>query len=881
MMRSTSPSPTHPRHDIPERQGDRVDRFRRTGALVAAAVILASTFLSVPLVGGLASAQTSPFPAGGAAGSPATSAATLAVNFTLSPYRLDVGQMTTLHANVTGGASPYTFTWSGLPAGCASVNVATLNCTPSSAGLYSLHVNVTDATGLGGTGNNSLIVNADPAIVSFLASPNPVNVAASTTITFNYSAGTTPDTFRYAGLPPGCSSQNTSSLSCTPAAAGTYTVTGDLSDSTNYTVSAALSLTVQAANGTSNLTLQSFLATPGTVGIGNTTYLNISVTGGTLPYTYLWGGLPPGCTSANTSSLACVPTAIGRYSPGVTVTDSRGGSLSSTTALIVTNSTTSAPLTIVSFYANPNPVKVGTSTFLNASVTGGATPYGFTYIGLPTGCVTANSTVLPCVPTVTGNFTIRVYVVDSFGQGASTQLILVVSLNGSSPLAVALQVTPGTITLGAAATLTSAVTGGMAPFTFRYQQLPAGCSSQNLSSLSCTPNVAGTFVIGVRVTDALLSLASASTTLVVQTKNGTVAPLGIEITASPLSGVAPLTVSFAATVAGGVAPYAIAWTFGDGASGSGYAVQHAYLTAGSYSVAAVVTDAARTQATASLAVSVSANSTSGTGPLSVALSASPVQGPAPLVVTFDAAASGGSAPYAYAWAFGDGSNASGGATIQHTYTAVGVYTSWVYVSDSAGSAVVAGTVVNVTNSGASNGTGTLHLSVSIHNVLGSAPLKTAFTVQVSGGHGPYTLVWNWQDGSPTQTVTTTGTSTVTHTYTRSGVFHPDVTARDSQGHQTSWDQGTAAQSTPLVKVLSSSVGSTGFPWWIVLLVAAVAGILLVVLLAGSRRKRTRGRQTLMAAENPARPAPPAPEPPKLPVPGNGAPSGQDPLGYSW
>ncbi len=48
---------------------------------------------------------------------------------------------------VTGGPAPYTYSWTGLPTGCASVNSAALICASTAQGAYTVSVKVTDATG--------------------------------------------------------------------------------------------------------------------------------------------------------------------------------------------------------------------------------------------------------------------------------------------------------------------------------------------------------------------------------------------------------------------------------------------------------------------------------------------------------------------------------------------------------------------------------------------------------------------------------------------------------------------------------------------------------------------------------------------------------------
>ncbi len=53
----------------------------------------------------------------------------------------------TIYANVTGGTAPYTYDYTSLPAGCATVDAPVLTCVPTAGGLAYVNVTVTDAYG--------------------------------------------------------------------------------------------------------------------------------------------------------------------------------------------------------------------------------------------------------------------------------------------------------------------------------------------------------------------------------------------------------------------------------------------------------------------------------------------------------------------------------------------------------------------------------------------------------------------------------------------------------------------------------------------------------------------------------------------------------------
>lgn len=65
----------------------------------------------------------------------------------IDPSTLALGGSATLTTNAAGGAPAYSYTYGGLPAGCVSTNAATLHCTPTATGNFSITVNVSDTAG--------------------------------------------------------------------------------------------------------------------------------------------------------------------------------------------------------------------------------------------------------------------------------------------------------------------------------------------------------------------------------------------------------------------------------------------------------------------------------------------------------------------------------------------------------------------------------------------------------------------------------------------------------------------------------------------------------------------------------------------------------------
>lgn len=68
-------------------------------------------------------------------------------SFTASPSSLDLGQSMTFTVSASGGMSPYSYAWNGLPSGCTNSSTTSITCTPTTTGSSSVVVDVRDSTG--------------------------------------------------------------------------------------------------------------------------------------------------------------------------------------------------------------------------------------------------------------------------------------------------------------------------------------------------------------------------------------------------------------------------------------------------------------------------------------------------------------------------------------------------------------------------------------------------------------------------------------------------------------------------------------------------------------------------------------------------------------
>ncbi|MCI4363932.1 MAG: hypothetical protein L3K13_06500 [Thermoplasmata archaeon] len=434
------------------------------------------------------------------AGAPTAGANPLWIrNLSASPESIPVGVSMNFTTSVVGGLPPYRYLYSGLPAGCVPLNRTRLPCSPVLPGNFTVRLEVKDAAGNSTNSTVSLNVSALPVVLvqAFTATPANLDVGASTTLRVSASANFGGVSYSYLGLPPGCLSANTSSLACRPSAIGSFlirvTVTGVLGIRAN----ASLPLSVF-----SDPYISSFQGTLLALDAGGTTLLSVLAAGGSSSFSYVYGGLPTGCASANTTNLSCRPTGAGNFTVTATATDSVGGKANATLSLKVT------PATVIgSFSATPGAVDVGQEVTLLARAGGGAGFLAFTYAGLPVGCNGGNVSTINCAPSAPGNYTVTVSVRDALAPPIQRSLQLKVALR---PQIASFSASPANVETGGSVLLTVIAGGGTGFLTYSYLGLPSSCGIPSTANVDCQVGVPGTYTATVTVTDSAQVSANAS-----------------------------------------------------------------------------------------------------------------------------------------------------------------------------------------------------------------------------------------------------------------------------------------------------------------------------------------------------------------------------------
>ncbi len=586
----------------------------------------------------------------------------------------------------TGGTSPYTYLWSngsmiqdpsGLPAGTYNVTVTDANgCTQTAtATLTNPPLLTASATGTnplcngGNTGSIDLSVSGGTTPYSYQWSNNGTNqdlngVPAGTyTVTVTDANDceqivsvtlTNPPqlTASATGTNPLCFGGNTGSITLTPGG-GTPPYTYNWSNGSNSQNPMNLPVgtfngTVTDANGcqqTVSVTLtqptQLSATAVGTNPIcngGSTGSINLTPTGGTPPYTYVWSN---GSTSQD-------PTGLPAGSFSVTITDANGCQQTASASL-------SNPPQITASTQPTNPLCNGGSTgSINLTVANGTSPY--TYIW-SNGSTLQDPTGLPA-----GVYQVTVTDANGCTQTASATLTNPPLLNASVTSTQQVDCTHPT------GNITTAVSGGTPGYT--YQWSPSG-SGANPSGLP-----AGTYT--GTITDA-----NGCTTTVTATVNSNLTPPTAAASASGTltCSVTNLTLSGAGSSTGGTFTYL--WT-GPGIVSGGNTLNPVVNQPGAYTLTVTNTSNGCTQtATVSVPQDVTPPLAMGTAP--------PITCNNPSV-TISGTGSSTGPNFTYQWS-GPGV-VSGGNTLTPTVNQPGNYTLTVTNTTNG---CTANTVVNVPN----------------------------------------------------------------------------------------------------------------------------------------------------------------------------------------
>ncbi len=337
-----------------------------------------------------------------------------------------------INLTVSGGTSPYTYSWSN--------GATTEDITGLAAGDYT--VTITDANGC----TTSLPVTVETDVSTITVTPvitNTTCTASIGAINLTVSGGTAPYTYSWSN---GATTEDITGL-----AAGDYTVT--ITDANGCTTSKPVTVETDVSTITVTPVITN---TTCTASIGA---INLTVSGGTAPYTYSWSN---GATTEDITGLAA-----GDYT--VTITDANG----CTTSKPVTVETDVSTITVTPVITNTTcTASIGA---INLTVSGGTAPYTYSWSN---GATTEDITGLAA-----GDYTVTI--TDANGCTTSKP-VTVGSDNVNFTVTPVVTNTTCTASIGAIALI---VSGGTAPYTYLWNN---GATTPNINGLA-----AGTYTLTI------------------------------------------------------------------------------------------------------------------------------------------------------------------------------------------------------------------------------------------------------------------------------------------------------------------------------------------------------------------------------------------------
>jgi hypothetical protein len=469
------------------------------------------------------------------------------------------GYSATTYAYSNVGAVVFSVQSGSLPAGISiNATTGTISGTPSAIGTSSLVIQGVDSS-TGAVATTSLTIEVDDPF-SISGTPGALVLKNSPySADFTLAGGGQPYGFSVGALPPGLAfnaGAATANIGGVPTQAGSYNII--VTGSEVHGLVAQYPYTLQVYD-----TLAISGAPPATATIGTPYSGQLTVTGGSAPFTYTLaaGSLPIGVTlKAATGVISGTPTTAGiKSNIRIKVADATGQSATSAPFSIAVGATGLQPLTISATPTTTGRENQAYTTQYTAG--GGSGSYIFSMVGgpLPSGvALNAASGLISGTPLggTAGTYpNITAQVVDA----GTHEAIAVPYTLTIAPAQIALSVTgspASSVQLGSPYAAQFAGNGGTGAgyvFALGAGTLPAGLSLSPTGMLSGTPSAVGSFTgIKIRVTDN-----ASNTALSNQFTINVVSPPPLQIFGNP----AP------SATAGN--SYSATWTALDG-SGAGY-----------------------------------------------------------------------------------------------------------------------------------------------------------------------------------------------------------------------------------------------------------------------------------------------------------------------
>lgn len=446
----------------------------------------------------------------------------------------------TLTANASGGSGSLTYTFK---AGTTTLYTGANNTTvwtPTTAGTYTLSVDVAD--GAGNTNSKSVTYEIkddstakEPILKSistgYTDNKGVINTAVPITVNAaGGNVGTKLLFYKVAITDPSGNAVNTvyyrqsKTLEFTPTKLGNYSADVTVQNSYNATVNRKFTIAVVNSidDEYTKPTVSAFTANPTTGTANSAVTLSTTVKEGTglanFTYTYQVDGttVATKTSSSRSNSYSWTPTAAGTYTLKVTVKDSKGNTASKSISSYTVNEVSSNAPVISSATVSADTAKVNDTVAIKTTVKSGTGTPNFKYTVKinDTTVVTAKdvssrSYTYNWVPDTAGTYKIEVVVNDADGNRASKVISNSYKVTGDSSTVIeSFTIAKTRVGVGETVALTTKVKAGTGEPNFRYvikandERLYSFTTSDRTYTYNWTPMAKGTFNFTVVVFDA-------------------------------------------------------------------------------------------------------------------------------------------------------------------------------------------------------------------------------------------------------------------------------------------------------------------------------------------------------------------------------------------
>ena len=383
-----------------------------------------------------------------------------------------VGSPYTTTLTASGGSGGYNWSASGLPGWLTLSSSGVLSGTPPTPGPVNFSVTVTDSTSHTATKDLTLPVNS--ALVIGSTTLPAATVGSVYSYNFTASGGSGGYMWSASELPAWLTLTPTGFLTGTPPTPGPVSFGVTVTDSSNHSTSASVTLPVNPA-------LVISTTSPLPLAVAGVPYSTQFVGTGGTGSGYMWtaSGLPEWLSLSSSGLLAGTPPVPGSVTFSVRLADSANNMATSMFTLPV--SAPNPPLTITTASPLP-PATVGVAYTQQLTAVGGSGTYSWAASGLPSGFTLSSSGFLTGTPTSATPIAFTATV------NGTTSKDFVLPVNAGVTITTASPLPPATV--GTAYTQQLTATGGNGSYSWAASGLPSGFSLSSSGLFNGTPTTA-------------------------------------------------------------------------------------------------------------------------------------------------------------------------------------------------------------------------------------------------------------------------------------------------------------------------------------------------------------------------------------------------------